>query len=861
MTHSVGARFHKADLHTHTPASTDYADKSAMPADLIAAAEAGGVTLLGVTDHNSADWIDAMRAAAAGSTVTIIPGVEITSPEGHILALFDTHTAAQTLSDLLIEIGIPRAHHGKEEALSKQHVEEVVRSIHKAGGLAIAAHANEKGSGLLQVKGQYKMRVVPMPELSALELIQKEDIERFCAGKVSSDYPPKACIHSSDSHALNQIARRVTYLQMDERNVNGIRQALLDYELRVRFPWNYTEPSHPHVLSLTVDQGFFGGQVFEFHEGLNCLVGGKGTGKSTTIEMLRYCFADTTDFAHIQEDHLGKIASLVGDGGTIAVVYRDTDGEQKTISREVQPWDTERQVTDSAGNPTSIVTAPAFFSQGELVEIARNTIAQLDLIDRQIDLSSHNASEVTVIGNLQANAAHLASTTSKIDALRNAIDNPETGLAAIRAQHDTLAKQLGDPLLKEFPRWETEQAHLTALEGALHAMTLAFHDAVASVDVTAIDGTLPAGAPNEKELGSLESLQREATAALERARTVFDEDTAKLHTKIQSTRRALAQLFASKKGAHDALLAGLQQASARKANAHFKSLGTRLEALTKNQRDLAALSATLNGLQAARQKLVLDFDRLRATRAAKRAAKAAEYQSKLGGFIRVSVTPGGDHRHFADAIRRLSHGATIRDTDVARISAAITPSTLLRLVLAGDIAGLVASTGVTDNVAKRLIDGLMSKGLAALLALDCVDLPDLPRVEYHVGADKYRPLTELSTGQKGTVILELAMIEGTGPLIIDHPEEPLDTKSIHDQVVTALRKGKDSRQYIFTTHNPNIAVGADAELSHVLSATADKGRIESSGGIDRQATNALLLLHLEGGPGALRRRMTKYGMQ
>jgi hypothetical protein len=65
-------------------------------------------------------------------------------------------------------------------------------------------------------------------------------------------------------------------------------------------------------------------------------------------------------------------------------------------------------------------------------------------------------------------------------------------------------------------------------------------------------------------------------------------------------------------------------------------------------------------------------------------------------------------------------------------------------------------------------------------------------------------------------------------------------------------------QFIFTTHNANVAVGADAELSHVLEATADKGTIKASGGIDHQGTNELLLLHLEGGSEALKLRVRKY---
>jgi ABC-type Na+ transport system ATPase subunit NatA len=113
-------------------------------------------------------------------------------------------------------------------------------------------------------------------------------------------------------------------------------------------------------------------------------------------------------------------------------------------------------------------------------------------------------------------------------------------------------------------------------------------------------------------------------------------------------------------------------------------------------------------------------------------------------------------------------------------------------------------------------------------------------------------------GQKATVIISLALIEGDSPLVIDQPEEPLDTLAITDPVVGTLRSQKETRQFIFTTHNANVAVGADAELNIVLEAGADKGAIVSLGGVDHEDTNNLLVLHLEGGPDAIDRRVKKY---
>jgi hypothetical protein len=56
--------------------------------------------------------------------------------------------------------------------------------------------------------------------------------------------------------------------------------------------------------------------------------------------------------------------------------------------------------------------------------------------------------------------------------------------------------------------------------------------------------------------------------------------------------------------------------------------------------------------------------------------------------------------------------------------------------------------------------------------------------------------------------------------------------AITDPVVGTLRSQKETRQFTFTTHNANVAVGADAELNIVLEAGADKGTITLVGGVD-----------------------------
>jgi predicted metal-dependent phosphoesterase TrpH len=79
----AGLHFRKLDLHTHTPASRCYLDKTQTAGEIIEAALAKGLNGIAVTDHNTAEWIDVMKKAAENTDMVIFPGVELSLEQGH----------------------------------------------------------------------------------------------------------------------------------------------------------------------------------------------------------------------------------------------------------------------------------------------------------------------------------------------------------------------------------------------------------------------------------------------------------------------------------------------------------------------------------------------------------------------------------------------------------------------------------------------------------------------------------------------------------------------------------------------------------------------------------------------------------
>jgi predicted ATPase len=125
-------------------------------------------------------------------------------------------------------------------------------------------------------------------------------------------------------------------------------------------------------------------------------------------------------------------------------------------------------------------------------------------------------------------------------------------------------------------------------------------------------------------------------------------------------------------------------------------------------------------------------------------------------------------------------------------------------------------------------------------------------------------LNELSPGEKGLLLLifYLQLDRHSTPLIIDQPEDNLDNDSIFKVLATCIRDAKKHRQVILVTHNPNLAVGADAE--QVVYVKLEKSRnykfSYESGSIENPRINHRIVDVLEGSQPAFVKRRLKYGI-
>src|SRR5690606_6912391 len=111
---------------------------------------------------------------------------------------------------------------------------------------------------------------------------------------------------------------------------------------------------------------------------------------------------------------------------------------------------------------------------------------------------------------------------------------------------------------------------------------------------------------------------------------------------------------------------------------------------------------------------------------------------------------------------------------------------------------------------------------------------------------------------RNTAVLALLLSEAANPLVIDQPEDELDSNFVYNELIPLLRKTKHERQLIIATHNANLPVNGDAELVYAFDVESGSGVMKACGGLDKLKVTSAILDIMEGSEEAFRKRREKY---
>lgn len=825
--------------------------------------ESLGIGLIAITDHWCVDSAAGLMAAAESRGIAALPGFEANSSEGvHLLVIFEAGTATAKVNAAIGICGsTPAANSGPASCGYK----EILEKMTERGALVIPAHANSGASGLLcRMSGQPLKQMILHPELQAIG-ISPGLPDATNQAKVLSNQKPferkhrLAVLYSDDVMSPGDLVKAGAscWYKLSTASLESLKHAVRTPETRV----SLDDPAAtPRVLlrEISWTGGFLDQVTIPLSADLTALIGGRGTGKSTAIESLRFVLGINPIGKQAADDHKLIVKDVLKSGTIVKVVVEAAlpTPQLFTIERVVNelPVVKDASGTATSQRPEDVLSRVEIFGQHELAELATNSQRVAVMLQRFTGSEGRDAAHEKTLADLRENRDQL----QRAEVTRVTL---EEELAAI----PRLEEQVEQYNTTDVPTKLADQQRLAQDEAVFTEASSRIADARTAIQ-----------ALTDPQLGSEllaaydgvdDSPQKEYLGRVTAATTELATKLANLSSQVQAALVAAEMAATAAKADWDKAVS-TKRAQYQKVLRVLHEQGLQPDKFVATKRNLQNLKAkeprrkqsdtTIKSLKTKREKLLGELlnHEQRQKEELQEAVRAAN--KATNGVVIVQPVPASDRSAIKDVI--CHHIAGQRNHIMAAVDVEdFSPRTFVAVARKG--AEALADYGIKGSQAQSAIKAgeAMFRELEELSVDSAVDV----RLDIAHGTKtrEYKSMAQLSKGQKATALLLLLLSGSNAPLIIDQPEDDLDNRFVYDGVVMNLRSLKGKRQVIASTHNANVPVLGDAELIVTLEGDGQHGWPAENGigSLDNKTIRQYAENILEGGPDAFNARQHLYG--
>jgi DNA repair ATPase RecN len=660
-----------------------------------------------------------------------------------------------------------------------------------------------------------------------------------------------------DQFENSNSAKPWTRLKLTELTFNSFRTALVDPTARIRAK-SILPRAVPRVLGISLVGGFLHEEKIHFSDNLNCLIGGRGTGKSTAIRALAYALGEAEEFAEY-DNCPDEVQVWCQDANGVLYRYdRTRYGDIAVRAKE------DGSITDVPEDSFRI----EYFGQGELAKVAEDPLHNpellQDFLDRHTNLRDLLEREASILARLRENAGRLT---------------PLEVSAAQLVEKRKLFKEIEQKLrlaqegnLREVVARQSQLASEKAVREAVDQIAADFTQGLSLAPaLKQFDQIVATAGECTKDREAMEARKALAELLAQNNAAVKDVED-KLRTQLKDCAGDLRKHTTTLRAAHQRMSA---EVAKKLADLRARGLASDIPGLerlfrdkTSIAKDIATIEQRADQLREARDERIalrMELATVREEMTTRRKTQLSHINSSLGQIIRdylvfLKYDEVGITAAFEEFLRAAMQGTWLQDDAIAAICQRTHPSQLADLISAGDTDGIVQELDVSAAWAGKL--GAKLSPWPELLRLQELAKQPKPIITVRTRSTPPRDVLvkQLSDGQRHTILLTIAMLaESNVPLVIDQPEDDLDNAFIFSSVVSTLRSVKERRQVIVVTHNPNIAVLGDSELILPMYRDNNVGRAKNRGSIDSSQTRDRVMEILEGGTDAFLRRRAMYG--
>ncbi|TGN00012.1 AAA family ATPase [Leptospira dzoumogneensis] len=615
---------------------------------------------------------------------------------------------------------------------------------------------------------------------------------------------------------------------------------------------------------------FFIDSKMELSPNLNCIMGGRGTGKTTILSFIKSTIYENSE----SENNISKILKSNLGTGKIVIEIQSSDNItyriEKSFNDTPQPYSMpDLEYVEIEKILQSIECD--IYEAGKIEEIGRSSLDRLNLIDKKIKIQILDCeSRIEKIQiDLDSNAQDIKTENRRIAQFDTLLEQ-YVGIDKEFEAHKE--KQVGGFTEDERKEFEAADAKekVRKLEKRFLSKTIdslvdirnfnsrrkeefVEHQAELSEDANLYY--------NKNIINKAIQTANEAKEEVIKSYESLDRNLLKFQEKISLMSGELGKLHESQQA--EFIKLKLKYESSKEYINKYQELSKKLNERDTVAKDKKEHQKKIKKIKKERAELLKKFGELKTEIYHARLEIVNELNKEFGKDIVITLTYGGITDDFQEHLKSALRGSRMRYNElVPRIAESFGNTKFAEIIHKKDAESLKSIPQIDQARAEALIDTLYETDeIYAIESLYCQDYPEfLLKVadDSDTKEDNYRSTDELSMGQRCTTILPIVFAVSNNPLLIDQPEDNLDNKYIAQSIHKLIRRQKSDRQLVFITHNPNIPVLSDAEKNIFLKYENRTAEIEASGKIDEVKDRIVNLL--EGGEEAFRRRSEIYGL-
>ncbi len=875
-----GAKAIWADLAIKTPASPDYKEPEGFDPGvessrkeiinlIVSSAVEKNIRLVGAADYNlgleeRGAWLDDLGVEAKNRGVSIYPGLRILLEDGvDIVVLFEPGKKQHEIDAFLTEMGLGQGErffrNNKPVPVALSPRDAVARA-RKAEGMVLLYYNKVLKEHPALLADPWIWGVI-LPD--STKHLSADDEELLSGTRKGFERRmPLARLAGSFASKPQDVGTKKVSIKLGTHNLEGLRIALLDWKAKIRFPHEAEERIYSKILAARWEGGFLSDLEIHLNPGFNAMIGGRGTGKTTIIETLRFALDEKPKTDRNRENHDQVLRDVFLPGSKISLLVESHEPQPKRyIIERIYPFEPVVRDSETGAklslNPKDIFRAEVFGNK-EIYEISKRQDFQITLLERlaEKELNAYSEEETALLEKL-------AKQTQEITSIAAEFSKRDTELAKLPVTEEKLARflEMDVPAKIEEKRKFEQEGHIfergeNVLSDIKRMLLSLIGETSSRLRALQEEGEAPL---HPELLGEYKNTLVEFVADFERNVQALIASLQTTETSHNTFRGQWERLYAEGEERFQESLRALQARFPGIDVNEFITLEKEAMRLRERKLERDALSLRLSMKRDERRLMLERIRDLRKLRFSTLAEKVAKWNADLGGKIKIDLSEKGDPERSAIEIRKIV--PTINRETALRIvnDEQFSFTRVVELSRSGDRDALAALLKLgPDSLVPRFDE-------ETLAHLETVDVPPKVAIQLNLGSTRdprYRDVGHLSDGQRCTAILGILMLTSPYPLIVDQPEEDLDNAFIVEEIAERFRSEMDKRQFLVATHNANIPVLGDAAQILALEADVDHSYLKEGryGYLDSPVIKEVVERILEGGREAFEIRKEKYGL-